>query len=274
MSFGLGSLKRKGAKVQGRHAVFEWAARARNGMKVAAYNIRKGGSPRVHWSRMIEEHGVDLLLLQESYSPDEHLSSKQLIASRQRCVWEPVERSRWGSAIYSSSGTVRAVTVPNFGGWVVGAEICGATWQDPIDDPLLVFSVHAPPPGGSYVKQVNRLLDEIGRVAVGRDTLIGGDFNIGVSHWSRTTRPAGKGDLGVQARLRDEFGLVNCWQEANPDREPAQTLRWTTNPVTPYHCDGLFVPKSWRERLQSCEVLAGDEWNRLSDHNPVVACFS
>jgi hypothetical protein len=80
--------------------------------------------------------------------------------------------------------------------------------------------------------------------------------------------------LAIQARLADEFGLLNCWQEANPDQPLHQTLRWTGNRTIPYHCDGLFVPMAWKARLQSCCVLAGDEWNRLSDHNPVVTCFS
>ena len=28
-----------------------------------------------------------------------------------------------------------------------------------------------------------------------------------------------------------------------------------------------------KDRLESCVVLSGDEWNRLSDHNPVLAQF-
>jgi len=35
-------------------------------MKIATYNILKGGSLRVHWAKMIEEHSVDLLLRQEA----------------------------------------------------------------------------------------------------------------------------------------------------------------------------------------------------------------
>jgi hypothetical protein len=40
-------------------------------MKIATYNILKGGSQRVHWVKMIEDHSVDLLLVQESYPHDE-----------------------------------------------------------------------------------------------------------------------------------------------------------------------------------------------------------
>jgi endonuclease/exonuclease/phosphatase family metal-dependent hydrolase len=169
---------------------------------------------------------------------------------------------------------VKRVPVPNFSGWVVGAEISGASGRIGFADPLLAFSVHAPSKGEAYWKQVNKLLDEIKKLAVDREVVIGGDFNLAVSHWPGTQRPTGKQDLAIQARLTDEFGLFNCWQAANPNKSPCQTLRWTGDRTIPYHCDGIFVPKSWRNRLKSCVVLAGDEWNRLSDHNPVVACFS
>ena len=42
-------------------------------MKIATYNILKGGSRRVHWVKMIEDQWVDLFLAQESYTHDEHL---------------------------------------------------------------------------------------------------------------------------------------------------------------------------------------------------------
>ena len=92
-----------------------------------------------------------------------------------------------------------------------------------------------------------------------------------VSHSDEPDRSVSKQDLAIQARLADKFGLVNCWQTANPNQPLPQTLRWTKDRTIPFHCDGLFVPKSWKDRLESCVVLSGDDWNRLSDHNPVIA---
>ena len=43
--------------------------------------------------------------------------------------------------------------------------------------------------------------------------------------------------------------------------------------ATPYHCDGIVAPGSWRPRLVRCEVIAGPVWEVLSDHNPVVAAL-
>jgi exonuclease III len=242
-------------------------------MKIATYNILKGGSRRVHWKKMIEDHSVDLLLVQESYIHAEHLPPLLYPDARSQSVWEMVENNGWGSAVFSKIGSVKPVAVPGFSGWVVGAEIEGTSWQAGFCDSLLAFSVHAPSRAEAYWKQVNKLLDEISRIAGRREIIIGGDFNLTVSNWTGSERPVSKQDLAIQARLADEFGLLNCWQEANPDQPLHQTLRWTGDRTIPYHCDGLFVPKSWKDRLESCVVLAGEEWNSLSDHNPVVAHF-
>jgi endonuclease/exonuclease/phosphatase family metal-dependent hydrolase len=242
-------------------------------MKVATYNLLKGGAQRVHWVRLIEDFQVDLLLVQESYPCAAHLPPLRYPDAGKRSVWETAAKNRWGSAVYSRTGAVKPVPIPTFSGWVVGAEIRGASWQAGITDPLLAFSIHAPSKGEAYWKQVNKLLDEIKKVTAGRGVILGGDFNVSVSHCPGPERPTCKRDLAIQARLAEEFGLLNCWQAANPDQPLCQTLRWTGNRTIPYHCDGIFVPKSWTERLQSCVVLAGEEWNRLSDHNPVVACF-
>jgi endonuclease/exonuclease/phosphatase family metal-dependent hydrolase len=242
-------------------------------MKLATYNILKGGSQRVQWVRMIEDLGVDLLLVQESYPHHEHLPQLRYPDAMRRSAWQRADGNRWGSAVFSRSGSVKSVSVPHFAGWVVGAEITGALWQAEIADPLLVFSVHAPSGAGAYWKVVNKLLDKIKRVAARREVVIGGDFNISVSHSPGPERPTCRQDVAIQARLAEEFGLVNCWQVANPGQPLHQTLRWTGNRTIPYHCDGIFVPKAWRDRLVSCVVLTGEDWERLSDHNPVVASF-
>jgi hypothetical protein len=113
-------------------------------MKVATYNILKGGSRRIHWVRMIENFRVDLLLVQESYPHGEHLPPLIYRDAGKRSVWEMAGKNPWGSAVYSCTGSVRPVAIPNFSGWVVGAEIRGAAWQSRTSDPLLVFSIHAP----------------------------------------------------------------------------------------------------------------------------------
>jgi len=242
-------------------------------MKIATYNILKGGSRRVHWTKMIEEQGVDLLLLQESYPNDEHLPPLLYPNLRKQSVWEMVAKNGWGSAIYSSSGTLKQIAVPGFAGWVVGAEIFDANWQWTESDATMVFSIHAPSRAESYSKQVNKLLDEISRIATRCEIIVGGDFNLTISNSNQSERPVSKQDLAIQRRLAEEFNLINCWQTANPNKPIAQTLRWSRDRTIAYHCDGLFVPISWKDRLLSCDVLSSEDWDRLSDHNPVVAQF-
>ena len=242
-------------------------------MKFATYNILKGGSKRVHWLKMIEDHAVDLLLMQETYHHREHLPAHRFPKAQKQSVWQIVKQNGWGSAVFSSSGTMKSISVKGYAGWVVGAEIKKAKLQAGLCDSVLAFSIHAPANGKSYSWQVNKILDAISRLAGQREIIIGGDFNVSISHWAESDRPVVRKDMKIQSRLAEEFGLINCWQAANPNQPLAQTLRWTGNRSINYHCDGLFVPRAWKQRLQSCEVLMGEEWNHLSDHNPVVACF-
>ena len=85
-------------------------------MKIATYNILKGGSKRVHWIKMIEDFGVDLLLIQESYAHDEHLPPLLYPDAQSQSAWERVEKNRWGSAVFSRSGNLQPIAVPGFSG--------------------------------------------------------------------------------------------------------------------------------------------------------------
>jgi len=117
-------------------------------------------------------------------------------------------------------------------------------------------------------------LDQIAMIARGQKTIVSGDFNLTVSHWAGSERKSKEQNLAIQRRLADEFGSINCWQEANPEQQPHQTLRWSRDRTIPYHCDGLLMPKSWKPSLLGCDALTGHQWTKLSDHNPVVAVFS
>ncbi len=222
---------------------------------------------------MLIDHSVDLLFVQESYPQNEHLSPSPPSETSNRSVWQKVESNKWGSGVFSKTGTLTEIDIPHYCGWVVGAELSNANWQKN-DAKTLVFSLCAPNGPGSYAGQVNLILNEIAKLAEGKELVIGGDFNMPVSDWCKSEIKSTKRDLAVRTRLANEFGLINCWQSANPELEPQQTLRWTGNRTIPFHIDGIFVPKTWLERLQSCTILSGQEWDELSDHNPVIAEFA
>lgn len=122
---------------------------------------------------------------------------------------------------------------------------------------------------------VNSILDTIGKPRNSCHLVIGGDFNLSVSERHPSEEQKNKKcNLEIQSRLRDEWGLINCWQTMHPNTPLAQTLRWTTNPIQPYHCDGIFVPAAWSAQLTLCELLSGSEWDAMSDHNPVLTEFA
>lgn len=243
-------------------------------MNLVTYNLRSGGTGRVHWAKVLERFRPDLFLVQETVAPEAHLPPLLHPGMTERSDWKKVEGRRWGSAVFVGRGVLEPIELPDFRGHVVGVQVTGIVWPDGSDGPLRVFSVHAPA-RGSYRRAVGEILDTIaGHAGVG-DLVIGGDFNLSISASDAAeSRRIPVGDLAIQRRLEDQFGLVNCWQAANPGRPPAQTLRWSNAPEIPYHCDGLFVPRSWAAALRTCEVVSSPEWDRLSDHNPVVAKFS
>lgn len=241
-------------------------------MKIATYNLRCGGkaTQRVHWAQLFEVATPDIFLVQETCSPDQYVTSQFWEVHHSQMRWVKVKDNSWGNAVFVRSGRVTPILVPEFEGSVVGVEVDGLAWPAKQGQKLRIFSIHAPAP---YKPSVNRMLDWISSLPPDSDLIIGGDFNltVGVRHPSEKQQDQ---DLWLLERLRKEFGLMSCWQAANPNRNLAQTLRWNRDKTTAYHCDGIFVPANWYRYLDKCEVLASPVWEELSDHNPVIATFT
>jgi endonuclease/exonuclease/phosphatase family metal-dependent hydrolase len=162
-------------------------------------------------------------------------------------------------------------------GRVVAAVVEGKAWPGIGVGPVVALSVHAPTrKGSSYIKEVGRILDFAGELAQGRPLILAGDFNVAVGLRQPGHLPTvSRGERLLLERLRDEFDLIPCWQTAHPGERLARTLRWMRRSDSlPYHCDGAFIPADWASALRSCNVLEGDEWYQLSDHNPVVATLA
>jgi exonuclease III len=186
-------------------------------------------------------------------------------------AWQPAGARGWGTGLYARSASLTPMSIPDYDGWVVGGEIRNMSWSR---RPVIVFSIHGPVGERGYIRTMQHILDRISLLGHRADLVLGGDFNIAVGYRG-PNEPVRilRGERDVLDRLTNEFGLVSCWQAAHPHRPLAQTLRWTGNPAAPYHCDGIFVPRSWLPRLKSCRVVLGSRWTQLSDHNPVIAEF-
>lgn len=272
-------------------------------MRIITYNLYKGGIGNQHWSLVIDAFDPEILLVQESFPPEQSGLPQDL---RKQAVWCAVSSDKygilkWGTAVYAKCGKVTELESGNFRGGLVGVEIEGMAHPGLAGRCLRVFNLHAPTDKGwaSTIKSVNEMLDTIAEIGKSRgdaDLIIGGDFNLyslGERHKSEIkegkpwkTLPE---ESKISTRLQKEFRLINCWQTANPGVPLVQTLRWSGEvrpkdcpkcpPVQSYHCDGIFVPAFWPGRL-FCTVVNNEEWTgrndgRLprSDHNPVVATF-
>jgi exonuclease III len=255
-------------------------------MKIITYNLLNGGGGNQHWSHVIEAFDPDIFLAQESYPPEKCGLQQDL---RGQAVWRPANKY-WGTAVYAKCGKVTELKIENLGkfqGWLVGAELDGFSHPGIAGRRLRVFSLHAPPwsiTGDAYPETVKKMLNVIWENREDADMIIGGDFNLyslGERHKSEIkngkpwiTLPE---ERGILTRLRDTFGLTNCWQTANPGVPLAQTLRWCRNPISAFHCDGIFVPESWKAKI-SCTVINNEVWTDRrrprSDHNPVLATIA
>jgi exonuclease III len=239
-------------------------------MRIVSYNLRLGGAGNAHWSKVFDEFDPDVFMVQESFEPIKHLPPLIHGDRHRDACWNSVEGLKWGSAVCVKGKIGRPLNLPDFQGHVVGVEIDSSAFAISNGRPIRIFSVHAPDRGG-YQRAVKSILDMIGENRGNGDLVIGGDFNLTVGERLETEPlETSKADMAILTRLRDEFRLVSAWQAANVGLPLPQTLRWAKDKVTPYHCDGIFIPQKWTSRLRSCRVVSGPEWHELSDHNPVM----
>ncbi len=240
-------------------------------LRLVAYNFLAGGSAKRagQWSRVMKALRPDVVFGQECRPPEHCPGERFRTAAADSFAWAPARSPRWGTGLFVRGATLAPIAVPQFGGWVTAGELDSARWSS---RPLRLFSVHGPAGERGYVKTMHEILDRVVRLGDGADVVLGGDFNVAVGYRPENhPRKLSRGERALLDRIGAELDLVSCWQTLHPNRPLAQTLRWSTNPTTPYHCDGIFVPRAWRPRLVACRVVRGARWHALSDHNPVLA---
>lgn len=248
-------------------------------LRLVAYNMGQGGTrnPALR-ARLLSELSPDLLFAQETRDPARSWLAALPQGEEAHYIWTEVPGGRWGSVLWVRSGSLTPLAVPeDFAGRVVAALVEGRAWSGVGISPVVALSIHAPTrKGSSYIKEVGRILDFAQQLASGLPVVLAGDFNVVVGMREPGQSIAvTRGERRLLERLRDEFGLIPCWQTAHPGEPLARTLRWMHRlDSLPYHCDGLFVPAAWASSLQNCMVLENEEWCALSDHNPVMASFT
>ncbi|MEJ8821553.1 endonuclease/exonuclease/phosphatase family protein [Variovorax humicola] len=241
-------------------------------MKIVSYNLRNRGNTRAdnHWVQLLRQFEPDIVCAQESLHPGQYFPEDEF-STFKSCVHALVPQHRkWGSAIFSRKHVLEPVELPELNGWVVAAKahgvIVGGRTQA-----VFVVSIHAPSPG-PYLPVVSAVLDQVARVWDGTPLVICGDFNVttALRHPSEAPMTNSLGERQLLTRLRREFGVVNAWQTMSPNENLPQTLRWTRNPATAYHCDGIFISHHFLPHLVSASIESAGEWATMSDHNPIV----
>ncbi len=237
-------------------------------MKIVTYNLAH--RTKEQWSKNFNDFGPDIVLAQEARRPEVDIPDLYR-ANEGRFFWSPITES-WGNALFIKQGKISQLNLPELGSWVTAVEITDFNWPQSSSRPLRIFNVHVPTKEGVHkvIVFLNDLLNKMVEFSREGDLIIGGDFNLTVGLRGKNDS---KDSQTLLTRLRKEFGLINCWQTANPNQPLPQTLRWGTDKTVPYHCDGIFVPAYWYQYLDSCEVFS-QGWEELSDHNPVVATFN
>jgi endonuclease/exonuclease/phosphatase family metal-dependent hydrolase len=225
------------------------------------------GKASSRWRQLADAIGADVTFLQEVREPPPDAGT----------VWQVVPGRDWGSAVVSRATEMRAVPLAGYEGWVTGGELLAAPSQSREADQRFAFSVHAPTPHKTvprthYVDEVLRIVRSIRSLIPPRAQLtIGGDFNfasLGQRQQGESRRTTTK-ELHALEELAT-MDLVPLWQACHAGSPLPQTLRWSRNRATPYHCDGFLVhPARTIEAL--CEVLTSAFIESWSDHNPVVA---
>ena len=231
-------------------------------MKLLTWNGNFGKASG-KWPAIVELIGVDVALLQEVFDPP----------ASSRTLWKAVPGRKWGSAVVSRSARLQEYPIDGYEGWVIGGELLGAKGADR----CFVFSVHAPTsnktaPRASYVNEVVKIVAGIhARMPTGAKLLIGGDLNFA----SLGNRQSGEAPATTAAEKRAlekiaTMGLVPLWEACHPAKRLPQTLRWSKNRTTPFHCDGFLVHMTHAVDAL-CEVLSSQTIEKSSDHNAVVA---
>ncbi|HMA37161.1 MAG TPA: endonuclease/exonuclease/phosphatase family protein, partial [Chloroflexia bacterium] len=165
---------------------------------LGTYNCHLGGAEAAV-AALLTGWAPTILCLQETRDPAGHDPAYQV-------HWQAAPGRAWGSALLVRGAALAPVPLPaDLAGWVVGAILPAP----PGGRPLRVFSVHAPPLGGSYIRTVGRILDVVADGAAAADLILGGDFNVVVGRRGPDERVhMSRAEAALLTRIEEELGLL------------------------------------------------------------------
>jgi endonuclease/exonuclease/phosphatase family metal-dependent hydrolase len=216
-------------------------------MIVVAWNMGRRNHA-AGWRYLLDHLTPDLALLQETSPPQEAFQRGDVVHGRAYAA------HAWGSAVYVREGSIRELSLPEeHRGWLIAAEI-----DLPDADPVVAVSVHARILDGYVRPNLDRGVEVLEPLLLGRSFVLGGDLNLsrnydtvhGTSHHTEFLD-------GLPRR-----GFFDCMRKFHAEEQRTFWGRTTHD----YQNDHLFVSEDLAARVASCDVV---DHAQLSDHSPL-----
>lgn len=243
-------------------------------LRILTYNIRRGGAGREdRLAAVIRRSGPDLVVLQEATRPDSV-----------RALAEQAGMAQWGASAGTSLGFLSRSPVAHHEWHRPRVSRHAFLEIVPFGTEARVFGVHLSAVHSAWTERRRRfelraLLASIARHQHGPHVLIG-DFNtlapgeiLDIRQLPRRLRALVWLSGGrirwrtIQAIL--DGGYLDGFRMLHPDVVGFTFPTWSPH----VRLDYAFVPKSFADRLLSCEVVNGPDTADASDHFPLMTEF-
>jgi exonuclease III len=226
-------------------------------MKIFTWNMGFWQHKKKHdeaWEYLIYELKPDFALLQEIVPSDKLEESGKVL-------WRPIKRRGWGTGIYCPDLKLEEITINSiqYRGWVKAAK-----YQTTAGDDLVIASIHVPTIKNWAYPYIKEIFDLIQPHIEEKRFIVGGDLN----SCRLIDEVQGSTHHNAFFDSIESSGFYNC-VSAFHDTEPQTFFGKHAN--NPYQDDHLFIDKTSKGLLKSCEILEYKEpLSSYSDHVPVV----
>jgi hypothetical protein len=226
-------------------------------MRLVVWNT--SGPLTAERAKRLHDLGPDIAVLPEADPTPAWLPDQEAVAYEWQ---ETLERRGLGVAAF---GETRIAPVDERRSpWVLPVEVADGpdTW-------LLLATWTVQRTGApNYAKQVAQIIDAYAEALASGKAVLAGDLNTSVhtadnrQHLRNVDRLA---DLGMVSAFHAHAGT-------EPDRSDPGTLYWQWKEAQPFHCDFVFVPRTWEPCISSVTIGSHAGWVAagLSDHVPVT----
>lgn len=209
---------------------------------------------------LLEHLAADIAVVPECARP---------AAESDTCLWFG-DNPRQGIAVQSSNGyRIRALTaktrVPRF---VIPIQVTGP-------ESFILFAIWTKDKQRyRYVTAAIKGLQKYRSLFADSPVVVMGDLNTNLI-WD-SHHPEGENHSALM-QMMDHLGLISSYHQffgeaQGSESRPTHYLLWKRE--RPYHIDYCFIPRTWAARILRVEVGTYEEWQRYSDHRPLLVELS